>query len=132
MDRPTEQAASPDWRFDHVNLQASDGSALHRLFVEVMGLRPGRRPPFPFPGQWLYGEAEHALVHVVDGRGHDAEAVRLGHVAFRTDRPAAVVIDALRRAGLPFEATTVPGDGEVQLFVPLPGGLLIELDAPAH
>lgn len=51
----TDRKSAPQWRFDHLNLHAAaDGSALARLFGEVMGLRAGYRPPFPFPGQWLY------------------------------------------------------------------------------
>lgn len=116
------------WRFDHVNLQAGSSPALSRLFGEVMGLRPGYRPPFPFPGQWLYRDTE-AWLHVVSAPAQ-GEAVRLAHIAFRTDEPAADLIARVRAAALDHDVATLP-DGGVQVFVRLPGGVVIELDADA-
>lgn len=121
----------PAWRFDHINLHAAADTAMQRLFVDVMGLQPGYRPPFPFPGQWLYGEAHDALLHVVDAPATQGQAVRLGHVAFRTEAAAPEVLARLDAAGLGYEIAVVPDQGDVQVFVPLPGGLIIELDMPA-
>lgn len=122
---------APAFRFDHVNLHASASSPLQRLFGEVMGMRAGPRPPFPFPGAWLHGDAERALLHVVEASPAQGEAIRLGHVAFRTDEPADAVIGRLQAAGFDYEIAVVPQEGDVQIFVPLPGGLVIELDTPA-
>lgn len=119
------------FRFDHVNLHAAPDSALQRLFGDVMGLQSGHRPPFPFPGQWLYGDADRALLHVVQAPSVQGEAIRLGHIAFRTDEAAETVIARLRDAGLAHEVAVVPEDSDVQIFVPLPGGLVVELDVPA-
>lgn len=121
----------PQWRFDHLNLHGrADRGALARLFGGVMGLRPGYRPPFPFPGQWLYRD-DSAWLHLVQPPDAAGEGVRLGHIAFRTDEPAARLIERVRAAGLEHEIARVPEQGEVQVFVALPGGLVIELDAPA-
>ncbi|MGO4774013.1 hypothetical protein AB4084_00495 [Lysobacter sp. 2RAB21] len=117
-----DRAVAPMWHFDHLNLQGPPDSALTRLFGEVMGLRQGFRPPFRSPGQWL---------HLVQPRGTREGSLRLGHIAFRTDEPAACVLDRLRAAELAFEIEVVPETGCVQFFVALPGGLVIELDAPA-
>lgn len=121
----------PAFRFDHVNLHVGSDSPARRLFAEVMGLREGRRPPFPFPGQWLYGDAPAALLHLVQAPTAAGPAVRIGHVAFRSDEPADAVLARLDAAGLDYEVAVVPEDGDVQIFVPLPGGLVIELDTPA-
>lgn len=122
---------SPHWRFDHLNLRGrAEDPALARLFGDVMGLRPGYRPPFPFPGQWLY-RGDEAWLHLVQPASPQEQAPRLGHIAFRTDQPAAALIERVRAAGLAHEVAVVPEQGEVQVFVPLPGGLVIELDAPA-
>lgn len=123
--------ASAQWRFDHLNLHGhADGAALTALFGEVMGLRPGYRPPFPFPGQWLY-RGDEAWLHLVQPPSPQDQGLRVGHIAFRTDEPAAALIQRVRAAGLPHEVSVVPERGEVQVFVPLPGGLVIELDAAA-
>lgn len=119
------------FRFDHVNLHAGPASPLQRLFGDVMGMSAGHRPPFPFPGQWLYGDASHALLHVMDAPSGQGDAIGLGHVAFRSDEPADAVIARLDAAGLAYEIAVVPEEGDVQIFVPLPGGLVIELDTPA-
>lgn len=119
------------FRFDHIHLQASAASPLQRLFGEVMGLQAGRRPPFPFPGQWLYGDAGQALLHVAETPAHGNKTIRMGHVAFRTDEAADAVLARLDAVGLSYQVAVVPDDGDVQIFVPLPGGLVIELDTPA-
>ncbi|UJB18697.1 MULTISPECIES: hypothetical protein [Lysobacter] len=123
-------AVAPMWHFDHLNLQGPPDSTLTRLFGEVMGLRPGYRPPFRSPGQWLY-RGDEAWLHLVQPPGTREAPLRLGHIAFRTDEPAACVLDRLRAAELAFEIEVVPETGCVQFFVTLPGGLVIELDAPA-
>lgn len=125
------QPTRTGFRFDHLNLHVAAGSPLQALFGGVMGLQPGHRPPFPFPGQWLYGDAERALLHVVDAPAGEGMAIRMGHVAFRTDESANVVLARLDAAGLAYEVAVVPDDGDVQIFVPLPDGLVIELDTPA-
>lgn len=120
------------FRFDHLNLRTTDqdNDVLQRLFGAVMGLRDGYRPPFPFPGQWLYGAPDNALLHVVHNASTPDDALHLGHIAFRTDEPAKDVLARLQSHGLSHAATQSP-DGDVQIFVPLPGGLVIELNT-AH
>jgi len=126
-----DRTAAPQWRFDHLNLHGrAEDTALARLFGQMMGLRAGYRPPFPFPGQWLY-RGDEAWLHLVRPARGQGDGVRLGHIAFRTDEPAAALIERVRAASLEHEWAVVPERGELQLFVPLPGGLVIELDAPA-
>lgn len=121
----------PAWRFDHVNVSMGSAKALAALFEGVMGFAPGHRPPFPFPGVWLY-EGEQALVHAVDDPALSAATgeLRFGHVAFRSDEPASRVVERLRRSALPFRVAQVPEDNTAQVFVMLPGGLVVELDVP--
>lgn len=121
-------AATPRWRFDHINLRAGDSAPLARLFGDVMGLRAGYRPPFPFPGTWLYQDDE-AWLHLVGAAPGQGDAVRFAHIAFRTDEPAAQLLARVRAAGLDHNVAVVPEDNAVQIFVRLPGGLVVELDA---
>ncbi|WP_257387000.1 hypothetical protein [Tahibacter caeni] len=124
-----ETAASPRWRFDHINLRSGDSAPLQRLFGEVMGLRRGYRPPFRFPGEWLY-HGDEAWLHRVDAPALGA-TVAFAHIAFRTDEAATALIARLRAAQLPHDVAVVPEQGTVQIFVRLPGGFVVELDAPA-
>ena len=124
-------AATSAWRFDHVNVSMADSRALSSLFENVMGLQAGYRPPFPFPGLWLYA-GDQAVVHAVDDAGLATEpsAVSFGHIAFRSEQPAALVIEQLRAHGLAFRLARVPQENTAQIFVLLPGGFVVELDVP--
>lgn len=127
------QSATPSayrWQFDHLNLHAAADAPLQRLFGDIMGLTRGYRPPFPFAGDWLYRDGE-AWLHLVTATPQQDQGVRLGHVAFRTDEPADSLLARVREAGLEHEVAFVPEENCVQIFVRLPGGLVIELDAAA-
>ncbi|WP_236179100.1 MULTISPECIES: hypothetical protein [Pseudomonas] len=114
------------WHFDHMAFNAPDGQRIQEAFNALLGLTPGRRPPFPFPGRWLY-QSEEALVHVIEQPVLE-EAV-LSHIAFRTDEDAAVVLQRVQGSGLPYQVAQVPEDGIWQIFVQMPGGVVLELDA---
>jgi len=114
------------WTFDHLAFNTADGQALQDAFGGLLGLMPGRRPPFPFPGRWLYQD-EEALVHVIEQPL--SEDAALSHIAFRTDEDAAVVLKRVQGSGLPYQVAQVPEDGICQIFVQMPGGLVLELDA---
>lgn len=128
---PTDCTELPAWSFDHINVSMGTRHALGVLFEGVMGLQQGCRPPFPFPGLWLYA-GDQALVHAVDDASLTAEAdeLSLGHIAFRSEQPASSVIERLQGSELPFKVAHLPQDRIAQIFVRLPGGLVIELDVP--
>ncbi|MCX2546165.1 hypothetical protein [Pseudomonas sp. COW5] len=114
------------WTFDHLAFNTADGQTLQDTFDALLGLKPGRRPPFPFPGRWLYQDGQ-ALVHVIEQPALDESA--LSHIAFRTDEDAAVILKRVQGSGLPHQVAQVPEDGIWQIFVQMPGGLVLELDA---
>ena len=49
---------------DHFSLRTRKLEETRAFFVEVLGLKEGRRPPFKFPGAWLY-VAGQPVVHVI-------------------------------------------------------------------
>lgn len=114
------------WHFDHLAFNTHDGALLERLFGDLLGLQAGPRPPFPFPGSWLY-QGNQALVHVIER--DEVSKATLSHIALRTDTDAAQVLQRVQASGLPHQIAQVPEDGTWQIFVQLPGGLLLELDA---
>jgi catechol 2,3-dioxygenase-like lactoylglutathione lyase family enzyme len=122
------QETTMTWTFDHLAFNTADGQTLQDTFQAVLGLTPGRRPPFPFPGRWMYQD-EQALVHVIEQPTFDETA--LSHIAFRTDEHATTVLRRVQASGLPYQVAQVPEDGIWQVFVQMPGGLVIELDAKA-
>lgn len=116
------------WEFDHINLRAGDSPALQQLFGGILGLQPGYRPPFPFPGDWFYRDGE-AWLHLVRSAG-PGDAVQFGHIAFRTDEPASHLLQRVRASGLSHDLRKIPQENSAQIFVRLPGGLVVELAAP--
>ena len=115
------------WQFDHITLRAGDSPGLQQLFGQILGLQPGYRPPFPFPGDWLYRDGQ-AWLHLVRGTGQ-GEQVQFGHIAFRTDEPAPRLLARVRASGLHHELRKIPQENCAQIFVRLPG-LVVELAAP--
>lgn len=124
-------------RIDHFTLRTPLMEETRRFFEQVAGLAVGPRPPFQFPGYWLYSDGQ-AVVHLAPHDPSDRKlAVYLG------DRPVSDdtgVVDhiALRCAGLPafeerlkalahaYRGRTVPALEEHQVFVTAPGQLTIE------
>lgn len=122
---------TPAWHFDHINVSMGASHALRTLFEGVMGLQPGYRPPFPFPGLWLYA-GDQATVHAVNEQSLSAEAgeLRFNHIAFRSDHLASEVITRLQRSTLSFKVARVPDENIAQIFVELPGNFVVELCVP--
>lgn len=123
--------SKPVWRFDHVSLSMGADHALRTLFEGVMGFENGFRPPFPFPGRWLY-EGDQAVVHGISDPALSAEVgeLRFNHIAFKSEQCASEVLKQLRQVGLPHTVARVPQENIAQIFVQLPGSLVIELDVP--
>ena len=118
--------------FNHFNLRAPLAltDALRDFYVDVVGLTVGWRPPFDFPGYWLY-LGEQAVLHLVGVPGARGDAVTRGgtfdHVAF-TCRELAATEARLRAQGVDYRSVRVPGTQQVQLFLSDPAGNGVELN----
>lgn len=109
---------------DHVLLVVPNADATLGFFTDVVGLRIGERPPFRFPGWWLYA-GEQAVVHIALGPAR-GEGGAVDHVAFRLDS-AASVRQRLTDGGWRFREARVPESGEPQFFIAIPEGPVVEL-----
>ena len=140
-------------RVDHYSIRTLDLEASRRFYTDVIGLREGPRPPFDFPGYWLYsGEPpadlhnsarNYGMVHLMgvapglkDYLGDkDAASLKggtgpLDHVAFAaTGRDA--MIERCERHKVDFFERDVPLLGLRQMFIKDPNGVTIELNYPA-
>ena len=113
---------------DHINIRTADLAASRRRFVEVLGLTEGWRPPFPFPGAWLYA-GDKDVVHLVEVAqpASASEGSSLDHFAFEiSDYDEA--LERLKATGLKFRESPTPGTSVKQIFVRDPNGVTIELN----
>ncbi|MDQ7988331.1 MAG: VOC family protein [Candidatus Dactylopiibacterium sp.] len=126
---------------DHFTIRTSDVEATAAFYTNAVGLEPGFRPPFRFPGHWLYAGGR-PILHIVARTGQDAAAEaylglredkpgsgRLDHVSLRGTNLAAQQ-EHLLAAGYVFRERIVPEVGEHQLFLEDPNGITIELIFP--
>ena len=120
---------------DHYNirLRPSDLPALRRFYIDVIGLTPGPRPRFSFPGDWLYGGSEAAILHLAatlpesePGISASKPTGQFDHISLKASGLVAAR-ERLQRHGIDFEERPVPGWRMTQLFLRDPAGLKIEL-----
>lgn len=110
---------------DHYNVLTRDAEVSAKFYVDVLGMRVGDRPPFPFPGAWVYA-GDVAVLHlsqtdkVPDGSG------RCSHVAFRASDYAGMK-KRLKKAKVKFDERVVPGRGLTQIFLDTPDHVTVEL-----
>lgn len=134
----------------HFSVRTTDMEASRRFYVDVMGFKEGFRPPFNFPGIWLYigrDESDYGVVHIIGVDTKDSsglaeylgeraeEALKgsgvLDHVAFlASDLPE--MYRRLKATMRPYRERTVPSLGLHQIFVEDPSGITIELNFPAE
>jgi catechol 2,3-dioxygenase-like lactoylglutathione lyase family enzyme len=114
-------------RLDHVTILCSDLVRSRAFYAQALGLVDGDRPPFDFPGAWLWLDGR-AVVHLVGGRNNGVTGTgSFDHIAF-----AATDLDGTRarlsNAGIEFREKTVPGRPLHQLFLKDPDGVTIEIN----
>jgi len=113
---------------DHINIRTADLAATKAFLIDVLGLSEGWRPPFPFPGAWLYA-GDKDLVHLVEVEAPAAESSgsSLDHFAFDiSDYDEALA--RVQRSGMKYRAPETPGTTVKQIFVREPAGVTIELN----
>ncbi|KVL35585.1 glyoxalase [Burkholderia territorii] len=138
----------PVSRLAHYSIRTLDLEKSCRFYERVLGFKRGYRPPFDFPGAWLYNggdEADYGIVHIigVDPANPDGLAAYLGdkalpasgtgtvdHIAFLATGVEAMW-RTLRAENVPWRDRTVPSLGLHQVFIEDPSGVTIELNFPA-
>ena len=113
---------------DHVNIATQRLEATRAFYVEVMGLTEGFRPPFEFPGYWLYA-GERAIVHMQEANGPvgPSQASALNHFAFDVDALDPILAE-LDKRGIAYRAVDVPETRIRQAFLQDPNGVRVELN----
>jgi hypothetical protein len=123
------QQTETRWEFDHLSVDAAGGDPGIGALAKLLGLTPGERPPFPFPGQWLYG-AGKAVLHVIETPANITPQPVINHIAFRSEARLDAVLATVATTGLPHRVLRIPDRAVAQIFVGVSPGLTIELDVP--
>ena len=114
---------------NHFTVLTEDLEASLEFYQSILGLERGWRPPFPFPGAWLYCSGVPVL-HLISGRGApDGQGV-IDHVAFSAANLRETVA-ILKSQSVGYTLRRQPGTGEWQLFCYDPSGARVELDFAA-
>ena len=135
---------------NHYSIRTTDLQACERFYCGLLGLAVGPRPPFPFPGLWLYtgdtGVWANAAVHIIGIDRKDPAALKqylgdrdesslhgtgaVDHVAFFATGLAETMA-RLQAQGIAPRERTVPLLNLHQVFVDDPNGVVVELNFPA-
>jgi catechol 2,3-dioxygenase-like lactoylglutathione lyase family enzyme len=112
---------------DHVNIRCADLARSRAFYAEVLGMTDGERPPFTFPGAWLY-LGGRPVVHLVGGAADTgADTGNFDHVAFEADDFDAMR-SRLQAQAIAFQENIFAAAGLKQLFFPDSDGVKIELN----
>ena len=103
-------------RLDHVNVKTANLEQMIKWYEDVLGMTSGARPPFPFPGAWMYA-GEHPVVHLVgvdtQPAGHDP---KLEHFALSATGYASF-LENLDSRNVDYKVVKVPGIDITQVNV---------------
>lgn len=114
---------------NHFTILTDDLEKTLAFYDEHLGLRPGARPPFTFPGAWLYAEGgNEPILHIVAGIDkHRLVKGVIDHMAF-TGRDLPATAKKLKEQGIAYELRKLPAYGTWQLFFHDPNGAKVEID----
>jgi catechol 2,3-dioxygenase-like lactoylglutathione lyase family enzyme len=115
-------------RLDHFTIICADLDRSRAFYRDVLGMTDGDRPPFDFPGAWLYVD-DRPVVHLVGGRNEKGVRTTgsVDHVAF-TAEDLAALRQRLAAQKIRFEERGVPGRPLRQVFLHDPDGVQIEVN----
>lgn len=119
-------------QLDHVNVRTDNLDAMVKWYNDILGMRSGDRPNFPFPGAWLY-VGDLAAIHLIgveDNPGAGSEGdLKLEHFAFSATGFKEFE-ERLKAAGEKYERRDVPGGVITQFNIWDPDGNHIHIDFP--
>lgn len=121
----------------HYSIRPADLARTRSFYVDVLGLEDGYRPPFDFPGHWLYA-GDTPIVHLIGPRPKrevgwpervSGPTGLLDHVAFAATGLAEMKANLAARS-IEYEERIIPRDRQTQLFLLDPDGIQVELNYP--
>jgi catechol 2,3-dioxygenase-like lactoylglutathione lyase family enzyme len=125
-----EETTMPVSSMNHFTILTDDVPRTVSFYGELLGLEDGERPPFGFPGAWLYAGGA-PILHVIGGRPRDElRAGVIDHMAF-TAQGLGATVAKLKARGIDYDLRRLVGRSQWQLFFYDPNGARVELDFDA-
>jgi catechol 2,3-dioxygenase-like lactoylglutathione lyase family enzyme len=120
----------PALAMDHFTVLTDRLDETVAFYQDILGLEPGPRPDFDFPGAWLYCQGR-PILHVIAGRPlPQVPGGVLDHMAF-TSTGLIDTLARLARRNMRHDLRRLPGAGTWQLFFRDPSGARVEMDFDA-
>nr|BFD42037.1 VOC family protein [Pseudomonas sp. FFPRI_1] len=123
---------------DHFTIRTALWAETAEFFEQVIGLTPGPRPGFRFPGCWMYAGG-HPLLHIASVSNDPGElqaylgnkqggygSGSLDHVSMRCEGLEQVQTH-LQSLNIAFRERVIPEISEHQLFLEDPNGITVEM-----
>ena len=115
---------------DHYNVSTRKLGDTIRFYEEILGFENGPRPPFDFPGAWLYSDG-HPVLHLNDisqtDKSQQPTSGVIDHVAFGS-RGFEAMKRHLAGKGIVHRINEVPNSSRRQIFLTDPNNVLLELN----
>ena len=115
---------------NHVLVLTTDLKKMECFWTELIGLRVGERPPFPFNGLWLYSD-DKPLIHIAEQAASDFGKGAIAHVSLEGSDYKAL-LERLGKNPYVYTEKVVPLSGERQVFIVGPDGLIVEMLFPLN
>jgi len=139
----------PIGKLDHYSIRTLDLQASEAFYTQIMGFTVGFRPPFNFPGLWLYNGGSYpdtlGVVHIIGIDPKDPSGLKeylgdrdlaslkgtgtVDHMAFRATG-LSDMRSRLKKHAVAHRERTVPSLGLHQVFFEDPSDVTIELNFP--
>src|SRR3954463_15725496 len=116
----------PATAMNHFTILTDDVQRTVRFYEDVLGLKDCPRPPFEFPGAWLYAD-EQPILHVIGGRaGDELKSGVIDHMAFSA-KGLSDTLALLSARNITHTCRKQAGSGVWQVFFFDPNGARVEL-----
>ncbi len=123
----------PATAMNHFTILTDQLDETVKFYREFLDLEPGDRPPFKFPGAWMYSNKSRsgAILHIIsDDALPEHRAGVIDHMAFSATG-LLDTLEKLKARGIEYDLRHLPGSGAWQLFFFDPNGAKVELDFEA-
>lgn len=119
----------PATAMNHFTILTDNLEGTLSFYADFLDLHPGNRPPFNFPGAWLYArDGKEPILHVIAGQDKNVLVKGvIDHMAF-TGKDLDATLARLKARAIPYDLRRLPDWGTWQLFFHDPNNARIELD----